>query len=261
MTHSFFPFPHHQGVGSLWDVGTWRSAKQPQRKYEARPWTIMFTRVVLTWPPWNPSESLQRKSNKVRKQNVSHAVFSSRNKAQEKFLKCYLYCFVEEQRVDVLINNAGVMRCPAWKTEDGFDMQFGVNHLGTLTEWKKQATLCKKIDLNNLYILIVHRYLIQTISVFLQATSCWQIFFWISWKSPPPAEWSTWPHSPTSLERLTSRTWTGRRRSLIPSGRTVRASLPMFCSQESSPSDYKASLLAVAYVGMCGRECGLCSCL
>lgn len=36
----------------------------------------------------------------------------------------------EEQRVDVLINNAGVMRCPAGKTEDGFDMQFGVNHLG-----------------------------------------------------------------------------------------------------------------------------------
>uniref|UniRef100_A0A8C5EHJ5 Retinol dehydrogenase 13-like n=1 Tax=Gouania willdenowi TaxID=441366 RepID=A0A8C5EHJ5_GOUWI len=36
----------------------------------------------------------------------------------------------EEQRVDVLINNAGVTRCPAWKTEDGFDMQFGVNHLG-----------------------------------------------------------------------------------------------------------------------------------
>ncbi|XP_056153766.1 retinol dehydrogenase 13-like isoform X2 [Lampris incognitus] len=36
----------------------------------------------------------------------------------------------KEQRVDILINNAGVMRCPAWKTEDGFDMQFGVNHLG-----------------------------------------------------------------------------------------------------------------------------------
>ncbi|XP_077406220.1 retinol dehydrogenase 13-like isoform X3 [Vanacampus margaritifer] len=36
----------------------------------------------------------------------------------------------KEKRVDVLINNAGVMRCPAWKTEDGFDMQFGVNHLG-----------------------------------------------------------------------------------------------------------------------------------
>ncbi|XP_069547601.1 retinol dehydrogenase 13-like isoform X1 [Brachyistius frenatus] len=36
----------------------------------------------------------------------------------------------EEQRVDILINNAGVMRCPAWKTEDDFDMQLGVNHLG-----------------------------------------------------------------------------------------------------------------------------------
>lgn len=36
--------------------------------------------------------------------------------------------------MDVLINNAGVMRCPAGKTEDGFDMQFGVNHLGNATE-------------------------------------------------------------------------------------------------------------------------------
>ncbi|XP_067100430.1 retinol dehydrogenase 13-like isoform X1 [Osmerus mordax] len=36
----------------------------------------------------------------------------------------------EEKRVDILINNAGVMRCPVGKTEDGFDVQFGVNHLG-----------------------------------------------------------------------------------------------------------------------------------
>ncbi|XP_056888517.1 retinol dehydrogenase 13-like [Takifugu flavidus] len=36
----------------------------------------------------------------------------------------------EEQHLDVLINNAGVMRCPAGKTKDGFDIQFGVNHLG-----------------------------------------------------------------------------------------------------------------------------------
>ncbi|XP_055979926.1 retinol dehydrogenase 14 [Sorex fumeus] len=36
----------------------------------------------------------------------------------------------EERRLDVLINNAGVFQCPYMKTEDGFEMQFGVNHLG-----------------------------------------------------------------------------------------------------------------------------------
>ena len=33
-------------------------------------------------------------------------------------------------KIDVLVNNAGVMACPNWKTKDGFDMQFGTNHLG-----------------------------------------------------------------------------------------------------------------------------------
>ncbi len=31
---------------------------------------------------------------------------------------------------DVVIANAGVMRTPFWHTEDGFEMQFGTNHLG-----------------------------------------------------------------------------------------------------------------------------------
>lgn len=36
----------------------------------------------------------------------------------------------EEPKIDVLINNAGIYQCPYTQTEDGFEMQFGVNHLG-----------------------------------------------------------------------------------------------------------------------------------
>ncbi|XP_069771364.1 retinol dehydrogenase 12 [Narcine bancroftii] len=36
----------------------------------------------------------------------------------------------EEKVINVLINNAGVMMCPFMKTDDGFEMHFGVNYLG-----------------------------------------------------------------------------------------------------------------------------------
>ena len=39
----------------------------------------------------------------------------------------------EYERVDLLVNNAGVMGIPERKTVDGFEMQFGVDHLGHWT--------------------------------------------------------------------------------------------------------------------------------
>ncbi|CAH1400609.1 unnamed protein product [Nezara viridula] len=36
----------------------------------------------------------------------------------------------EENRLHILINNAGVMRCPPLKTKEGIEMQLGVNHMG-----------------------------------------------------------------------------------------------------------------------------------
>ncbi|XP_041563203.1 retinol dehydrogenase 13-like isoform X3 [Drosophila elegans] len=36
----------------------------------------------------------------------------------------------EQDKLHVLVNNAGVMRCPKMLTKDGFEMQLGVNHIG-----------------------------------------------------------------------------------------------------------------------------------
>jgi retinol dehydrogenase-13 len=36
----------------------------------------------------------------------------------------------DEDRLDILINNAGVMVCPKSCTKDGLETQIGVNHFG-----------------------------------------------------------------------------------------------------------------------------------
>jgi NAD(P)-dependent dehydrogenase (short-subunit alcohol dehydrogenase family) len=48
-----------------------------------------------------------------------------------------------DQAIDVLMNNAGVMACPFGHTADGFEMQFGTNHLGhfELTRFLQPAVI------------------------------------------------------------------------------------------------------------------------
>nr|CAH0112096.1 unnamed protein product [Daphnia galeata] len=59
-------------------------------------------------------------------------------------------------QIHILINNAGIMTCPQWKTEDGFEMQFGVNHLGSflwtllLLDNIKQAAPSRIVNLSSL---------------------------------------------------------------------------------------------------------------
>ncbi|KAE8601471.1 hypothetical protein XENTR_v10013678 [Xenopus tropicalis] len=68
----------------------------------------------------------------IRGKTLNHNVFARHlDLASSKSIKEFAKTIInEEERVDVLINNAAVMRCPHWKTEDNFEMQFGVNHLG-----------------------------------------------------------------------------------------------------------------------------------
>ena len=66
----------------------------------------------------------------------------------------------EEPTIDILINNAGVSCCPYSKTEDGFEMQFGVNHLAhflltnLLLDRLKEAPTARIVNVSS----IAHRH-------------------------------------------------------------------------------------------------------
>ncbi len=73
-------------------------------------------------------KAVQQINNKVKDADVNLmlidlASLESVKKFAEEFKTKY-------DRLDILINNAGVMVPPYSKTEEGFELQFGVNHLG-----------------------------------------------------------------------------------------------------------------------------------
>ncbi|XP_043913398.1 retinol dehydrogenase 13 [Protopterus annectens] len=77
-------------------------------------------------------ERCENAAREIRGKTLSHEVYAhyldlSSLKSVREFAK---KINEEEKYVHILINNAAVMRCPYWKTEDDFEMQFGVNHLG-----------------------------------------------------------------------------------------------------------------------------------
>lgn len=67
---------------------------------------------------------IQASSNK-------NVVFRSLDLASFKSIKQFAAnIHKNEERLDILINNAGVLMCPYTETEDGYEMQFATNHLG-----------------------------------------------------------------------------------------------------------------------------------
>lgn len=57
--------------------------------------------------------------------------------------KCADQLLAKGESFDLVIANAGIMACPLGKTADGFEMQFGTNHLGHFVFVNRIASLMK----------------------------------------------------------------------------------------------------------------------
>lgn len=92
-------------------------------------WALRHYRLfTCTWKLCDTLREGDNQQSPIKQMNV--VIQFSKNEYFRLVGKLTLCPLSEEERVDILINNAGVMRCAAWRTENGFEMQFGVNHLG-----------------------------------------------------------------------------------------------------------------------------------
>ena len=83
----------------------------------------------------------------INKETGNELVFYKLDLASlESVRNCAKEIMHNEDKIDILINNAGIMICPNWKTEDGFDMQFGTNHLGHFLLTELLMPLIKKSE-------------------------------------------------------------------------------------------------------------------
>ncbi len=76
----------------------------------------------------SPTESAVQQANpsvKTKLLAVDLASFPSVRKAASE-----VNSWEDVPYIDLLVNNAGIMACPYGTTEDGFEKQFGTNHLG-----------------------------------------------------------------------------------------------------------------------------------
>ena len=80
---------------------------------------------------------MQQNKSKVIIEHLDLTSLNSVEKFSDKILSNYVF-------LDVLINNAGIMACPYSKTQDGFEIQMGTNHLGHFVLTAKLFPLLRK---------------------------------------------------------------------------------------------------------------------
>jgi len=98
--------------------------------YEAaRALTFKGATVIMACrdPEKGEAAALQIRSENIQGQVVVKQLDLADLDSISSFAQAFL---AEYNQLDILINNAGVMATPYRKTADGFEMQFGTNHLG-----------------------------------------------------------------------------------------------------------------------------------